>query len=101
MSGPCLCGDPYCPRCGNPSLAKLEAAQDWAAEQFANADLDENEYKLAVAVGLAAVTASRELVANALAGERAVYAEAIAEIEKAALDAQTLAVMHAVATAPQ
>lgn len=24
MSGPCMCGDPYCPRCGNPAAARLE-----------------------------------------------------------------------------
>lgn len=26
--GPCLCGDPYCPRCGDPSLAEYEALGD-------------------------------------------------------------------------
>lgn len=24
--GPCLCGDPYCPSCGDPSLAVIESA---------------------------------------------------------------------------
>lgn len=24
MTGPCLCGDPYCPRCVNPDLSKYE-----------------------------------------------------------------------------
>lgn len=28
MKGPCLCGDPYCPSCGDPSLAEREAADD-------------------------------------------------------------------------
>ena len=25
MSGPCLCGDPYCPSCGDPGAAAWEA----------------------------------------------------------------------------
>jgi hypothetical protein len=27
-AGPCLCGDPYCPSCGDPSLARWEDAID-------------------------------------------------------------------------
>jgi hypothetical protein len=27
MVGPCLCGDPYCGSCGDPSLAILEEAE--------------------------------------------------------------------------
>lgn len=33
MSGPCLCGDPYCGRCGNPGLAEYEAAMDAVNEE--------------------------------------------------------------------
>ena len=28
VKGPCLCGDPYCGSCGDPSLADMEAAVD-------------------------------------------------------------------------
>jgi hypothetical protein len=28
MVGPCLCGDPYCGSCGDPSLAVLEEAEE-------------------------------------------------------------------------
>lgn len=33
MSGPCLCGDPYCPSCGNPGLADWEAAMEAINEE--------------------------------------------------------------------
>jgi hypothetical protein len=32
MVGPCLCGDPYCPNCGTPGLARAEAAENQLAE---------------------------------------------------------------------
>ena len=28
FQGPCLCGDPYCPHCGDPSRAEYEALGD-------------------------------------------------------------------------
>lgn len=33
MSGPCLCGDPHCAKCGNPSAAEMEQAYDYLDEQ--------------------------------------------------------------------
>jgi hypothetical protein len=37
MTGPCLCGDPYCGRCGNPGLAEAEAAEEAIMEEVAKA----------------------------------------------------------------
>ena len=34
MSGPCLCGDPYCPSCGDPGAAKWEDFTIEAQERF-------------------------------------------------------------------
>lgn len=57
--GPCLCGDPYCPSCGNPGLAKLEAIQDDFMEKLNKLGLAEEEYQLFFDVGEAAVKAAR------------------------------------------
>jgi sarcosine oxidase delta subunit len=32
--GPCLCGDCYCPHCGDPGAAAFEAFCDEAIERF-------------------------------------------------------------------
>lgn len=32
MKGPCLCGDTYCPSCGDPGLAEAEAYWEIAQE---------------------------------------------------------------------
>jgi len=32
MSGPCLCGDVYCPNCGEPGQAEKEQVADWVFE---------------------------------------------------------------------
>ena len=58
--GPCLCGDPYCPSCGDPSLALWEDAIDKLSERLEKAGLDEYEFKLFVTVGFAAIEAHRE-----------------------------------------
>lgn len=65
--GPCLCGDPYCGSCGNPSLAKLEAIKDDFMEKIHNAGLDEFEYRIVLDVGLKAVEMSRKATKNRLA----------------------------------
>jgi hypothetical protein len=68
MSGPCLCGDPYCPSCGSPEAAKVEAANEWAMAEFSNANLTPDEYKLVVKVGLQAVEAVRKAVDEEVRG---------------------------------
>jgi hypothetical protein len=59
MAGPCMCGDPLCGRCF-PGAAKLEAAAEWAMEEFSMAGLRAEEYEIAVKVGIVAVMRARE-----------------------------------------
>lgn len=42
--GPCLCGDPYCPSCGDPSLAVLEEAAERLMEALHKADCSPEFY---------------------------------------------------------
>lgn len=37
--GPCLCGDPYCPSCGDPSLAVHEEAAEQLFEALKDAPI--------------------------------------------------------------
>jgi len=64
-NGPCLCGDPYCPSCGNPASAALEDAIGEAADRLVdglyNENLDPDEYDLVLEVGLAAVRSARKI----------------------------------------
>lgn len=57
--GPCLCGDPYCPSCGNPSQAAFGDALDQLCEDLEEMGLDEHEFVLFVTTGKAAVEAYR------------------------------------------
>lgn len=41
FQGPCMCGDPYCPHCGDPSLAQLEDLCDEFLELIRNISVDE------------------------------------------------------------
>lgn len=68
MNGPCLCGDPYCPSCGNPHLALLEEAETWAINSMAGANLSPDEYRMVVSVGLAAVHHGRRIAKRAEGG---------------------------------
>jgi hypothetical protein len=72
--GPCLCGDPYCPHCGDPAAAAIEEAEVWAMERLAKARLAADEYQIVVRAGLAAVKAARKRVKSAVG-------EAVAESE--------------------
>ncbi len=70
MSGPCMCGDPYCASCGSPGLAEIEEACDWATEQFAKGKLSASEIRTCVLSGMSTVTLLREAIKQALADER-------------------------------
>lgn len=61
--GPCLCGDTYCPSCGDPVLAAIEAAAEWLMEELELQKLSADEYKIVAKVGIEAVKAAREAVA--------------------------------------
>lgn len=64
MTGPCLCGDPYCPSCGDPGLAEKEAAHEAFAERLWNTDLAAGELDLLFEAGMAAVKAHRAVFAE-------------------------------------
>ncbi len=78
-SGPCLCGDPYCSRCGDPTLAAIEAAEESAMKKLADANLTADEYETAVTVGLAAVQMQRIAIKAELAAYRTEQALAKSE----------------------
>ncbi len=67
MIGPCLCGDPYCPSCGNPAQAKYE---DWCAEftdKLIDLSLTEGECIFIAALVPAALEAFRSGVKDEVA----------------------------------
>ena len=43
-TGPCLCGDPYCPSCGDPSLGVLEDAEQRLYEALNELKVGPNFY---------------------------------------------------------
>lgn len=51
--GPCLCGDPYCASCGDPSAAAFEDLVERLAEELSQ--LDDIECRLFVDAGRMAV----------------------------------------------
>ena len=59
-NGPCLCGDPYCPHCGDPYAAEIEAAEEGLMEAFHEARFSPEEYAIVLRVGMEAVEAARE-----------------------------------------
>lgn len=81
MSGPCLCGDPYCGRCF-PGGAQIEAAEEQAMEAFSKAGLRAEEYDLAVKVGIEAVKQAREYAKMRLEEQKFIEAEGKAFEEK-------------------
>jgi hypothetical protein len=68
--GPCMCGDPYCSSCGDPSLAKMEEAIEALTERLINLKLDEDELWLFEKMGKAAVEAQRECMTNRISTAR-------------------------------
>ena len=76
MTGPCMCGDPYCPSCGDPQAAAVEAFIDALYEKVQ--DFNEDEAAVFVAAGEAAVKAMRERKVVPAAN----YADLVYEIEQ-------------------
>ena len=66
MKGPCLCGDPSCPSCGNPAQAAYEEAVDLMVERINDLAMDEYELALFEKVGVQVVKNFRETVTNML-----------------------------------
>jgi len=78
MIGPCMCGDPYCPSCGDPGLAKYEQACDDLLAELEAAELTPEEFEVFKTVGLAAVDAHRagvKAVVSEVQAEHAMYVE--------------------------
>jgi len=71
MIGPCLCGDPYCPNCGDPSQAELADAIDAMADAVSSVFQSPSEVTLFQQAGLAALNAARDLVKDEVAQARA------------------------------
>lgn len=63
--GPCLCGDPYCPSCGDPYLAEIENAEEQMMKAFSDAKFSVEEYGLACRVAITAVNEFREALKKA------------------------------------
>lgn len=59
MSGPCLCGDSYCPHCGNPAEAARCDALEELCDKVIGLDMSQEEMEIFWKVGLAAVEAIR------------------------------------------
>lgn len=60
MTGPCLCGDPYCPRCGDPAAAILEELANNAADDMLSFVTTPEEVRIFELAGYMAVYAHRE-----------------------------------------
>ena len=74
MTGPCLCGDTYCPNCGNPDQAAFD---DWADDFIGKLDglgINKHEAEMIENMALALVEQFRGCF-NGLFSERAAEAE--------------------------
>lgn len=91
MTGPCLCGDIYCPRCGNPAQAAYgdacADAADAMIEELNKAELSPEEYRIVTAIGLAAVLETRKAATRAIEQLQNAQAEAEAEAKALASEA--------------
>lgn len=66
-TGPCLCGDTYCPSCGDPSLAAYEEAIEDLCEKLFELKLSEYELELFKAVGFKAIEHHRQIIDETIA----------------------------------
>lgn len=64
MVGPCLCGDPYCPHCGDPSRMAVEEAEQDLMETLYELKLSAVEYKMIKQIALAIIPGHRKDVAD-------------------------------------
>lgn len=63
--GPCLCGDPYCPSCGDPELGRIEAAEEAMMKALSDQKFTVEEYEFATRVAIQSVEAFREALKGA------------------------------------
>lgn len=62
ITGPCLCGDPYCGSCGDPYQEAIDDALDDLEQEILNNRLTVEEIELLKIIGLQAVELSRKIV---------------------------------------
>ncbi len=65
--GPCLCGDPYCPHCGDPTVAELADLIDDIADTMSELIESPEEARIFELAGAMAVHAHREAIITELA----------------------------------
>jgi hypothetical protein len=70
MRGPCLCGDPYCPSCGDPEAARVEEECEKLWTEMDEKRMSLIELKLFKDVGFAAVEGHREACKDVVAEVR-------------------------------
>ena len=62
VKGPCLCGDPYCGSCGDPSLLAEEAAIDKLMDTMSNSGATIDHYIILIAIVPALIKAVNNVV---------------------------------------
>jgi len=90
MKGPCLCGDPYCPSCGNPAAAAYADAVGEAMDEmqrvFESNNFTPAEIKMVQSLAMRAVISSRKITEQAIKDYQAAIAEN--EAERKAMEAE-------------
>ena len=73
--GPCLCGDPYCPSCGNPEAAKIEAAEAELLGLLAKECQSADDYQAVGRIAVVFLAEQRRAVKNAIQERMAILDE--------------------------
>lgn len=80
MSGPCLCGDAYCPHCGDPEgAARCDALED-LCDKIIGLDMSQEEMEIFWKIGSAAVEAIRPALRDLADVRAAMQARAEADL---------------------
>lgn len=80
MSGPCLCGDSYCPHCGNPAEAARCDAIEELCDKVIGLDMSQEEMEIFWKIGSAAVEAIRPSLRDLADVRAAMQARAEADL---------------------
>ena len=62
VKGPCLCGDPYCGSCGDPSLLAEEVAIDKLMDTMSNSGATIDHYTILIAIAPVLIKAVNDAV---------------------------------------
>ena len=80
IAGPCLCGDPYCPSCGNPSRAEVDKAIETACDILADCETGD-EVRFIIMTGKAALQHAKPLIDKIRVDARLDIQEEIFELQ--------------------